>query len=157
MGIELDSVLMEKRLPQDKLAKARHLIQIQSKNSITLQELQSIIGLLNFACSVVIPERPFLRQLIDLSVGLTQPYHHKKLNKEARADLNAWGLFLEHLNGKSLFLSEQWENSDLLQLYTDASNIGFGSYLGNLATYVSALSFQHKIRNMEDPTQNFFY
>ncbi|XP_062587810.1 uncharacterized protein LOC134249476 [Saccostrea cucullata] len=132
LGIELDSILMEKRLPQDKLTKARHLIQIhKSKKSITLQELQSIIGLLNFACSVVIPGRPFLRRLIDLSIGLTKPFHHRRLNKEARADLNAWGLFLEHFNGKSLFLSEQWDNSDSLQLYTDASNIGFGGYLGN--------------------------
>lgn len=34
-------------------------------------------------------------------------------------------------NSKSLFLSDHWENSVSLQLYTDASNIGFGGYLGN--------------------------
>lgn len=40
--------------------------------------------MLNFACSVVISKRPFLRRLIDLQFGLTQSYHHKRLNKEAR-------------------------------------------------------------------------
>lgn len=34
-------------------------------------------------------------------------------------------------NSKSLFLSDHWENSVSLHLYTDASNIGFGGCLGN--------------------------
>lgn len=86
-GIELDSAVMEKRLPQDKLRKVRHLIQTyKARKTVRLQELQSIIGLLNFACSVVIPGRPFLKRLCDLTIGLTRPYHHRHLNSEARAD-----------------------------------------------------------------------
>lgn len=132
LGIELDSAVMEKRLHQDKLRKARHLIQTyKARKTVTLQELQSIIGVLNFACSVVIPGRPFLRRLCDLTIGLTRPYHHRHLNSEARADLKAWSIFLNCFNCKSLFLSDHWENSVSLQLYTDASNIGFGGYLGN--------------------------
>jgi len=132
LGIELDSVLMEKRLPKEKLEKIRALLSTyKNKKSITLRELQSIVGLLNFACSVVTPGRPFLRRLIDLSTGLTKPHHHRKLNKEARADLNAWSIFIDHFNGKSFFLSEHWENSVTLNLFTDASNTEFGGYLGN--------------------------
>ena len=91
LGIELDSVLMEKRLPKEKLEKIRALLSTykKKKTSITLRELQSIVGLLNFACSVTTPGRPFLRRLIDLSTGLTKPRHHRKLNEEARADVNA--------------------------------------------------------------------
>lgn len=70
LSIELDSVLMEKRKPKDKLVKARHLIQSQ-KQSETFQLQQSIIGLFNFACSVVILGSPSSRRLIDLSVRLT--------------------------------------------------------------------------------------
>ena len=132
IGIELDSVLMEKRLPKEKLEKIRALLSTyKNKTSITLRELQSIVGLLNFACSVATPGRPFLRRLIDLSTGLTKPHHHRKLNEEARADLNAWSIFIDHFNGKSFFLSEHWENSVILNLFTDASNTGFGGYLGN--------------------------
>lgn len=49
---------MEKRLHQDKLRKALHLIQTyKARKTATLQELQSIIGV-NLSCSVVIPGRP---------------------------------------------------------------------------------------------------
>lgn len=67
LGIELDSAVMEKRLPQDKLRKAKHLIQTyKARKTVTLQELQAIIGVLNFACSVVIPGRPFLSNFVTL-------------------------------------------------------------------------------------------
>ena len=56
VGIEIDSVLMKKRLPLDKLEKIRNLLQsYQHKKKVTLVELQSLIGLLNFACSVATP------------------------------------------------------------------------------------------------------
>jgi hypothetical protein len=50
VGIELDSVLMEKRLPQEKLNKIRlALDKFKHRKKATLLELQSVIGLLNFA------------------------------------------------------------------------------------------------------------
>ena len=62
-GIELDSVRQEARLPLDKLTQCRTLLHhFHKKRSVTLRELQSLIGLLNFCCSVVIPGRAFLRQ-----------------------------------------------------------------------------------------------
>lgn len=132
VGIELDSVKMEKRLPLDKLVKIRGLLEeFKKRRKVKLVELQSPIGLLNFACSVVTPGRTFLRRLIDLTVGLKQPHHRRHLNCEARADLEAWATFSEHFNGKSMFLSDQWLTSSSLDLYTDSSNIGYGGYLGN--------------------------
>lgn len=60
MGIELDSIQMEARLPQDKLTKLKALLDFHNnKRKITLKELQSLIGLLNFCCLVVIPGRCF--------------------------------------------------------------------------------------------------
>ncbi|CAC5355504.1 unnamed protein product [Mytilus coruscus] len=62
VGYEIDTRLMEVRLPIDKLAKCHNLITVVlQKETITLRELQSIIGTLNFACAVVIPGRAFLR------------------------------------------------------------------------------------------------
>ena len=132
VGIELDSVAMEKRLPQDKLDKVRsQLNSFLKRKKATLQELQSLIGLLSFACSVVSPGRAFLRRLIDLTVGLNQPHYRRRLNKEAKADLAAWSQFIENFNGKSLFLADKWLNSTDLNLFTDASNAGFGGYWGH--------------------------
>lgn len=122
---------MEKRLPQDKIDKiCSQLKSLSVRKRVTLTELQSIIGLLSFACPVVVPGRAFLRRLIDLSMGLKKPYHKKRLNMEARADIKAWLVFMESFNGKSLFLPTFWDSFLSLNLYTDASNSGFGGYLG---------------------------
>lgn len=93
--------------------------------------MQSIIGLLNFACSVVVPGRTFLRRLINLTCGVTNPKFYIRLNKDARADLDTWAKFIDHFNGKSVFLDNVWVTSDHLSLYTDASGaFGFSAVLG---------------------------
>lgn len=97
---------------------------------MSLQELQSLIGLLNFACAVVPPGRTFLRRLIDLTKGLQKPYHLRRLTVDARADLSAWSIFIEHFNGSSLFLEDSWKTSVTMMLYTDASGLGFGGICG---------------------------
>jgi len=84
-GIELDSVKQEARLPLEKLHKCRALLyQFFRRRSVTLRELQSLIGLLNFCCSVVVPGHTFLCRLIDLTMGLLRPHHHIRLRKEAK-------------------------------------------------------------------------
>ena len=131
-GIELDSVRQEARLPLDKLTRCRTLLHhFHKKRSVTLRELQSLIGLLNFCCSVVIPGRAFLRRLIDLTSGLTRPYHHIRLNRESKHDIRMWLTFLDNFNGRAFFLSDRWENSSTLDLYTDAAaSKGYGAVFG---------------------------
>jgi len=64
---------MEARLPEEKLQKCRNLsTDFFSRRSVCLKELQSLIGLLNFTCLVVVPGRAFLRRLIDLTKGSLQ-------------------------------------------------------------------------------------
>lgn len=70
-GIEVDFIDMMSRLPPDKLDKCRTLVyKFSRRKKVTLQELQSLIGVLNFACLVVVPGRAFLRRLIDLTIGV---------------------------------------------------------------------------------------
>jgi len=69
--IELDTVAVEARLPLEKLEKCRDLISsFLRRRKVTLKEVQSLAGLLNFACAVVLPGRAFLRRLIDLTIGV---------------------------------------------------------------------------------------
>jgi hypothetical protein len=56
----------------------------------------------------------------------SKPHYYRRLNKEARSDIQAWMIFVESFNGKCLCLSDRWETSEQLNLNTDASNIGFG-------------------------------
>ena len=70
-GIELDSIFLEARLPRDKIEKCISLISdFIHRKKVTLKEVQSLNGLLHFACSVIRPGRAFLRRLIDLTVGV---------------------------------------------------------------------------------------
>ena len=133
-GIEIDSDAMIARLPQDKLNKIYALLtQFKSKRSVTLRNLQSLIGLLNFACSVIIPGRAFLRRLQNLTIGHTYPHYRITLNADARADLNAWHVFIRDFNGKSCFLFNQWISSDSIKLYSDAAGVhgGYAAVLGS--------------------------
>ena len=94
-----------------------------------MRELQSLIGTLNFACKVVTPDRPFLRRLIDLTIGLSEPNYHIRLNREARLDLASLLVFLQSFNGVSVLLNQQWLLSEKLELFTDASNKGYAGIL----------------------------
>ncbi|CAC5398340.1 unnamed protein product [Mytilus coruscus] len=129
LGIELDSVLMEARLPDDNYRKIEAALQaMKVRKRVTLRELQSLIGLLNFACCVVVPGRAFLRRLIDLTKGISRPHHYIRLTKESRLDLLAWYMFINCFNGKALMLDHVWMSSVKLHLYTDASGaIGYGA------------------------------
>ena len=74
-GIELDCSMNEARLPQEKVGKCLLAIySLLGRKKVTLKELQSLIGLLNFACSVVTPGRGFLRRLINLTIGINISY-----------------------------------------------------------------------------------
>ena len=132
-GIEVDSHTLECRLPHEKIVKIRKALnESYKRRKIKLRELQSVIGLLNFACLVVSPGRTFLRRMIDLTKNITNPFHYIRLGKEARADLSAWKLFIDSFNGKSVFLSDNWVSSDYLKLFTDASgNVGYAAVYGS--------------------------
>ena len=106
MGIILDSHKMEARLPVDKVERIKTALwEFRSKRSTTLQELQSLIGTLNFACKVIPPGRPFLQRMIALTRGVKKPHHHIKLTTGFFKDLDMLSLFIEHWYGIGLFLS----------------------------------------------------
>lgn len=60
-GIELDTIKLEARLPPEKIDKCVATISyFLRRKKVTLKELQSLVGLLNFACSVLLnPGEPF--------------------------------------------------------------------------------------------------
>ena len=94
LRISLDSVNMVAFLPPDKLSQARTLLgRWRKRSSCKLKELQSLIGILQFACRVIAPGRTFLRRMINLTCGIKQPYHFVKLNSGFYKDLSMWETF----------------------------------------------------------------
>ena len=96
VGITLDSQLMEARLPLDKVAKCHSLIdEFINRKSCKKREMESLIGYLNFTCSVVLPGRAFLRRLISFIIGVKEPYHFIKISAEIKSGLPMWKTFVE--------------------------------------------------------------
>lgn len=75
---------------------------IPKKPQSTLRQLQSLIGTINYVCAAVHPERTFVRCIINLTQGRLSPFHQRNLDKEDWADLKAWAILLDHLNGRGL-------------------------------------------------------
>ena len=118
LGIEIDSVESQLRLPQDKLGALRmELGKWRGRKTCTKKELLSLIGHLGHASKVVKPGRTFLRRLIDLSTSVKELHHHIRLNASARADIAWWWCFGSQWNGVSLLAPP----SPSVSLFTDAS------------------------------------
>ena len=83
LGIELDTSSMQARLPEDKLFRLVHELEVWSDKKCCLRkELEHLVGVLQFACKVVPQGRPFVRRMINLLCVAQKPHHHICLNKE---------------------------------------------------------------------------
>ena len=103
LGIQIDSVAMQLSLPPDKLSRIRGLVlSWRSKRAATKQELQSLIGHLSHAATVVQHGRTFMRRMFDLAKRVQQAHHHIRLSQDFRSDLQWWASFLPRWNGKSM-------------------------------------------------------
>ena len=99
-GIEIDSVAMELRLPEDKLGRLMaELGRWRKRKACKKRELLSLVGLLAHACKVNRAGRSFLRRLIDVSTTAKRLDHFVRLGKEARSDIEWWWRFCEGWNG----------------------------------------------------------
>ena len=144
LGITIDTIQQELRLPEEKLARLRDLItQWKSRKSCSKRELESLLGVLQHACTVIPAGRAFLRQIINLLSVTKKRHHHVRLNSTFRSDLEWWRIFASHWNGKSListaYIKEvrltsdvsgswgcgAWWNSDWFQLAWDQASQHF--------------------------------
>ena len=98
---------MEARLQDEKLQKCNaQLLAMHKRRKTTLKELKSLIGLLNFTFSVVLPGRAFLQRLIDLTKGISLPHHHIRITEACRRNLQVWLHFLRDFNSRTFFLDK---------------------------------------------------
>ena len=121
LGIELDSMRLEIRLPSGKLDKLRILIASwRTRKSCKRKELESLVGHLCHACKVVRPGRRFLRGFFQLLSNCHRRYYCIRLNCSFRADLEWWHVFLLRWNGASMLYTIQASNPHE-HVWSDAS------------------------------------
>ena len=141
LGIVIDSVAGELRLPPDKLRlppdKLQRLIDLLrswgDRRSCSGKELRSLVGHLNHAAKVVRSGRTFYRRMLDLLHGIhphRDPNAPIRLNAGFRSDLAWWREFLIGWNGIS-FLPPP-ERLPRAEVTSDASGSwGCGAWHGN--------------------------
>ena len=107
LGIEVDSCRFELRLPAEKLSRLRRVLrEWGSRRSATKRRLQSLIGLLSHAATVVRQGRTFLRGLIEAMKRPRRLDQRTRLDLLCRADIVWWGTFVQQWNGVSFFQSD---------------------------------------------------
>lgn len=123
LGIEIDSLAMSLRLPEDKLLQVREeLAHFQNRKRASKKQLQSLAGKLNFCASVVYGGRVFSRRIIDTIIRLKGDNHKAKLVGGIKADILWWQSFMASFNGRSMLLDKQ----PIQSVFTDSCIMAAG-------------------------------
>ena len=100
----IDTLRFELRLPQDKLSHLQQQLEVWvNRQSCCKRELESLLGHLSHAATVMRHGRTFLRQLFALLPRAHANHHYIHLTAGARADLLWWKTFLQSWNGRAFF------------------------------------------------------
>ena len=105
LGMELDTIKLEIRLPTDKLLCLKALLQHwEARRAGKKRDLLALIGFLQHAAKAVRQGRSFLRRLIDTSTAVQQLDGFIRLNVSARSDIKWWSAFASQWNGTSMLV-----------------------------------------------------
>lgn len=131
LGYEVDTNLLEARIPKEKLIHINKLCaKALEKPSISLREVQKLAGLLNFCSQVVQLGRVYMREIWNFvgSFPLNCPHQMKRRwSTAARKDIYWWHTLLPQYNGISFFGVERSE----VYIFTDACKTGLGGLVFN--------------------------
>ena len=127
LGVELDSVAMALRLPDEKLLSLKQELQGSlRRNRFTKRQLQSLAGRLSWAASVVRGGRVFLRRIFNTIRMLRHNAHRVRVTPGVRKDLLWWSNFIDTFNGRSTLLDQR----PIECVFSDACDEGAGGSFG---------------------------
>ena len=119
-GIEVHTTQMVIRLPTNKLLKPRAIVKsAMQQNSLSLLDLQSITGYLNFASTVVPLGRSFLHRLYNMQLFFPPGKGHqrRRISREAKKDLAWWSQTLAGIPERSIVRRKR----ETISTWTDAA------------------------------------
>ena len=129
LGIIIDSVKLQLKLPLDKLEKMRCMLgEIVGKRKVTKKLLQRVGGVLSHCAKVIKGGRTFSRHIFDLMATLKQPHHRVRLNRGVMEDFRWWLDFANVFNGQATIINH---DTMRISVYSDASDWGFGALYGS--------------------------
>ena len=133
LGIILDTTEMKASLPQNKLSRINSLLlTFNNRRKCTKRELLSLLGHLNFACSVIPAGRSFISRLLVAATTVKKLYHYVQLDINCKADIRMWQYLIARWNGVLFFLDNHITKAHDMSLFTDAAgSTGFGGIYQN--------------------------
>ena len=121
LGIVLDSELETLSISAKRKGELMALLaEFQGQRWASVKRVQSLLGKLSFASTVLPGARPFMRRIIDLLAG--RPSGRLRLGAAFKADLAYWQSHLERWNGRA-----KWRSTSATPFVfaSDASTSGF--------------------------------
>lgn len=128
LGLEISSLDMQIRLPQDKLLRLKEeLHKFLEKKSASKRQLLSLCGLMSFCSTVIKGARTYSRRVIDLANSLKRLHYKCRVSAAFRKDLTEfWIPFMDLFNGSAKIMDSTPIPITCLQ--TDSSLRGYGIY-----------------------------
>ena len=88
LRIEVDTNLLELRLPQEKLQRVKQMVQEwMGRKAARRRELEFLLGLLQHAAKVVSPGRRFVRRIIQVLTSIRKCDHYVRLGSKNLSNL----------------------------------------------------------------------
>ena len=129
LGLELDTVALEVRLPQDKLASLRMLLRSwRGRKAYRKRELLSLVGSMSHASRAVKPGRSYTCRLIEAAAATKRLDQFVRLNREARADIEWWHVFAAGWNGTAMMEAGPGTSCQVTIISDASGNWGCGAY-----------------------------
>ena len=106
LGIEFNTINMVMLLPDEKLIELRNKIEsCLACTKISLQDLQSLLGSLNFACQAIVPGEHSADDLLTLlAMFAGRPYHKIRATLAMKDYLRVWLLQWNHGYSRSILV-----------------------------------------------------
>ena len=153
LGILVDSVTMTLRITPERLIEIRQLVEDWlGKEEASLNEFQSLLGKLNFACSTVRAGRVFVSRIINGLKEVNNPREPACISDELRKDLRWWRDFMASFDGVTLIPRFDWSRPDTI-ISTDSCLISCGGWNESRGEFWH-LKFPDRLNNREDVNIN---
>lgn len=125
LGVEIDSIEMKLRLPQDKVNKLHEeLAFFAGRRRSTKKQMQRLCGVLGHCATLVRGGRTFSHRVIAMLKLFSTKRRYVTLSAAFHKDMEWWAKFAGHFNGEARVVQPPGNTS---VVHTDASGSGFGA------------------------------
>ncbi len=112
LGVLFDTVDMEMKVTPDRMKEVSAILDVWAqKTSATRNELEKLIGKLQFVAKVVRPGRLFIARLLEVLRGSPRT-GKSKLSAQSLKDIKWWRRFMGRFNGVSVIGTMLWSEPD---------------------------------------------